>query len=305
MSARAGSETAAARWIEENLDSGKIVDQKYYGSSDWSSQHVYTAEDGKKFFVKLAAGRDVSMFKGEALALNAMYDTHTLRIPKVYHYGELSGGVPGGGSLRGPGSFIVMEHLNFRGRASGADLGRELARMHLATPTDPNAAAGKFGFPIENTCGATPQINDWNDDWVAFFRDQRLKYQLKLTGNRDLISMGNKLCDKLHTFFDDIEVKPCILHGDLWSGNISSVDGQPSIFDPASYYGHSEAEFGISWCAGFGQDFWSAYHELIPRQPGFEDRHQIYQLYHYLNHYNLFGGSYFSSCASILRKYTR
>mmetsp|Transcript_1496 Transcript_1496/g.3632 ORF Transcript_1496/g.3632 Transcript_1496/m.3632 type:complete len:355 (+) Transcript_1496:96-1160(+) len=295
MTARAGCAEGAVQWIEDNLAGGKVVDQAYYGSSDWSSQHVYTTEDGSKYFVKVAPGHDVRMFKGEALALNAMYDTQTLRIPKVHHFGELGKA----------GSFIVMEHLNFGGRASGAELGRQLAAMHLATPTDPDAAAGRFGFPVANTCGATPQVNDWSDDWVAFYRDQRLRYQLQLTGNAELQRMGDKLCANIHTFFDGITVKPSILHGDLWSGNIASVDGQPSIFDPASYYGHYEAEFGISWCAGFGQDFWSAYHEVIPREPGFEQRHQLYQLYHYLNHYNLFGSGYYSPCASILKKLTR
>lgn len=100
-----------------------------------------------------------------------------------------------------------MEYLNFGARASGAALGRELARMHLATPTDPDAAAGRFGFPVENTCGATPQINDWCDDWVTFYRDQRLRYQLQLTGNRDLMRMGDKLCNNIHTFFEGITVR--------------------------------------------------------------------------------------------------
>jgi len=305
MSKKASSEAAVCEWIEGNLDCGKIVSHKFFGGSDWSSQYVYESEDGSKFFVKLALGRDVGMFEGEALALRAMYETDTLRIPKVYHYGSLSGGVPGGGGLRAAGSFIIMEHLDLRGRASGRELGRLLARMHLSEPSDPNAAAGKFGFPVDNTCGGTSQPNAWREDWVSFFRDQRLMHQLRLTGDRQLMAMGEKLCAKLDGFFEGIEVKPSILHGDLWSGNIASVDGQPSIFDPASYYGHHEAEFGISWCAGFGNEFWAAYHDIIPREPGLEDRHQIYQLYHYLNHYNLFGGGYYSPCASILQRYTR
>lgn len=115
----------------------------------------------------------------------------------MHHFGELGKA----------GSFIVMEHLNFGGRASGAELGRQLAAMHLATPTDPDAAAGRFGFPVANTCGATPQVNDWSDDWVAFYRDQRLRYQLQLTGNAELQRMGDKLCANIHTFFDGITVR--------------------------------------------------------------------------------------------------
>ena len=174
-------------------------------------------------------------------------DTGALKIPKVYHYGSLSGGVPGGkgkqtpppplatlfsrccaccasssptrpplpppspplsltGGLRGSSSFIIMEYLKFSGRPSPSDLGRQLAQMHLATPKDPNAAAGKFGFAVDNTCGGTPQPNQWQDDWVTFFREQRLRHQLQLTGNSELMKMGDKLCDKLHTYFEGIEV---------------------------------------------------------------------------------------------------
>ena len=93
-----------------------------------------------------------------------------------------------------------------------------------------------------------------------------------------------------------------MLHGDLWSGNVAAVGGEPCIFDPASYYGHHEAEFGMSWCAGFSGDFWDAYHALIPKAPGFEERQQLYLLYHYLNHYNLFGSGYYGQCESILRR---
>jgi len=299
-----GTDSGVSEWIDTHLG-GKVVSQKYVGRSDWSSQYVYSTEDGNSYFVKLAPGHDEAMFKGEALALKAMHDTHTLKVPEVYHYGPLSSGVPGGGSLRGGGSFIIMEHLNLSGRPSGAEMGRQLALMHLATPLDHDAAGGKFGFPIDNTCGGTLQPNAWQRDWVTFFRDQRLMHQLKLTGNRELMDLGEKLCNKLDTFFEGIEVKPSILHGDLWSGNIAAADGQPCIFDPASYYGHHEAEFGISWCAGFSQDFWTAYHEVIPRQPGFKDRHQIYQLYHYLNHYNLFGSGYLAPCINILKQYVK
>ena len=148
----------------------------------------------------------------------------------------------------------------------------------------------------------TPQPNAWESDWVSFFRDQRLQHQLRLTNDKHLQQLGDKLCSRLHIFFDGIEIRPSTLHGDLWSGNIASVDGSPSLFDPATYYGHAEAEFGMSWCAGFDRDFWDAYNAIIPKAIGWDDRHDIYQLYHYLNHFNLFGGGYYSQCDSILQR---
>jgi len=172
-------------------------------------------------------------------------------------------------------------------------------------PQDPKAASGQFGFAVDNTIGGTPQPNGWSDDWVAFFRDRRLQHQLRLAGNADLSRMGDTLCAKLDQFFAGVEIRPSVLHGDLWSGNIAAVDGQPCIFDPATYYGHHEAEFGMSWCAGFGRQFWDAYFAIIPKADGWEERHEIYTLYHYLNHLNLFGGSYYTQCAQILQRLTR
>lgn len=169
----------------------------------------------------------------------------------------------------------------------------------------PEAKNGQFGFAVDNTIGGTPQPNGWTDNWVDFYREKRLKHQLNLAEDAQLSKMGAILCDNLESLFQGIEVKPSVLHGDAWSGNITSVDGEPCVFDPATYYGHHEAEFGMSWCAGFSGTFWTAYHSVLPKAPGWTDRHDLYTLYHYLNHYNLFGGSYYNSCLQILQRLTK
>lgn len=119
-----------------------------------------------------------------------------------------------------------------------------------------------------------------------------------------LSELGAEVMERMPEWFEGISpVKPSILHGDLWSGNIGTVDGAPSAFDPATYYGHSEAEFGMSWCAGFSDKFYAAYFEVLPKQErGFEERRQLYMLYHYLNHYNLFGGGYRGQCVDIMKR---
>eukprot|EP00246_Nothoceros_aenigmaticus_P002314 TRINITY_DN1315_c0_g1_i3.p1 TRINITY_DN1315_c0_g1~~TRINITY_DN1315_c0_g1_i3.p1 ORF type:complete len:119 (-),score=14.19 TRINITY_DN1315_c0_g1_i3:188-544(-) len=115
---------------------------------------------------------------------------------------------------------------------------------------------------------------------------------------------GQKLLQKLPSLLGDVNVKPCLLHGDLWSGNIScDKDGSPVILDPACYYGHNEAEFGMSWCANLDMNFYKAYFEVLPKQGGFEKRVELYKLYHYLNHYNMFGSGYRSSCTAIIDKF--
>ncbi|KAK9845281.1 hypothetical protein WJX81_002192 [Elliptochloris bilobata] len=290
---RAGGDVIAD-WLHEHMG-GAVLRKSSLGGSSWSSAYRYELDNGKHLFVKLATSGDDTMFQGEALGLQAMYDTKTLRVPKVYHFGPLDS-PQGGGTLRGSGSFIIMENLDMQGRPSMHELGAGLARMHLAEPGDENARAGRFGFAVDNTIGGTPQPNGWMDDWAAFFRERRLLHQLRLAGDAALTRMGERLAAHLDRFFEGVQVKPSLLHGDLWSGNYTGVSGvqgpEWAILDPAVYYGHHEAEFGMSWCAGFSGDFWKGYHSVLPKEPGFDERRDLYTLYHYLNHYNLFGGSY-------------
>lgn len=147
------------------------------------------------------------------------------------------------------------------GRCDMTALGRQLALMHLAKPSEPNAAAGRFGFPVDNTIGGTPQENGWMDSWVDFYAQRRLAPQLKRAGDATLQRLGDRLLGgrALEALMEGAgPITSSVLHGDLWSGNIAgaSADGQPTIFDPACYYGHHEAEFGMAWCAGFTEPFY-------------------------------------------------
>ncbi|KAK9145066.1 hypothetical protein Sjap_004969 [Stephania japonica] len=241
-----------------------------------------------------------SMFEGEALGLNAMYETNSIRVPRAYKVGALPTG----------GSYIIMEFIEFdilihQSLCVQSVLGKKLGEMHKA-----GKSSKGFGFDVNNTIGSTPQINNWKSDWIDFFAEHRLGYQLKLAkeqfGDSTICEKGERLTKNLGPLFENITIEPCLLHGDLWSGNVSAdKDGEPVILDPACYYGHNEAEFGMSWCAGFGGSFYNSYFEVMPKQPGFEIRKDLYMLYHYLNHYNLFGSSYRSSAMSIIDDYLR
>lgn len=315
--------SAPARWIQQNLSSADVTREQRLGGSAWASFGEVELRDGRRFFVK-TAGRDAAaaeMFRGEMLGLNALRDASDasgagLAVPRVY-YG-------GGGEQPGESAFIVMDYLDLGGGGGGSGiskrslqslLGEALARMHNA-PVPPPAdtpSSSRFGFPVDNTIGGTPQRNTWSEDWVEFYRERRLRFQLKLAGDAALTQAATPLLDNLHLMFNDYapggalegELRPSVLHGDLWSGNYgpSRGDGgelRPAIFDPAVYFGHSEAEFGMSWCAGFSQEFYDVYFSVRPKAPGFEKRRDLYTLYHYLNHLNLFGGGYRSECARCL-----
>lgn len=262
---------------------------------------TFTTAAGARYFVKTSR-KAPAMFEAEAAGLNAMLATGAfLRIPRVLTAG------PDAGS----GSFIVMEHLDLGGgrgggaRLSQRDLGERLARMHLAPPSDPRAAAGAYGFQADNTLGGTFQPNPWTDDWVDFFGEHRLRHQLRLLNRAELTRPGEVVAERLGDLFTGIAVAPSLLHGDLWSGNISIVDGAWSILDPACYYGHHEAEWGMSWCASFGPDFWAGYRSLIPEDPGFGSRRCLYEAYHKLNHGVLFGGGYLSDAQGLLEGLAR
>jgi fructosamine-3-kinase len=265
------------------------------GGSQWAQFARYDMTDGRRVFVKTSASGDCSMFRGERAGLDALRATGAFAVPEVYG----SGAVP-----EGDGCFIAMEFLDFGGRGDQGAFGEALAMMHLATPSHAEARDdGAFGFEVNNTIGETRQPNPWTTNWVEFWRDHRLMHQIKLARDPTLTALAEKVVDKrLDDMFSGCgTITPSLLHGDLWSGNIGTVGGKPAVFDPAVYYGHHEAEFGMSWCAGFNGQFREAYHAKIPKAPGFEERAEMYKLYHILNHYNMFGGGYYGECVSILK----
>lgn len=142
------------------------------------------------------------------------------------------------------------------------------------------------------------------------FFSKKLEYQINLiqkkSGDREATELWSKLQLKLPDFFAGLDIKPALLHGDLWSGNASGDDSGPVIFDPATFYGHHEFDLGIAGMfGGFGSSFYSAYHRIIPKAPGYSERHQLYQLFHYLNHWNHFGSGYRGQSLGIMRDLVR
>jgi len=185
-----------------------------------------------------------------------------------------------------------MEYIPLGGKDSGLKLGQQLAAMH-------RKSWDKFGWFRDNTIGSTPQPNTPTDNWVEFYREHRLRFQLDLAadngGNR-LLDQGEHLMGSLDAFFPDYDPLPSLLHGDLWGGNYSTDrDGNPVIFDPATYYGDREADIAMTELfGGFPNDFYSTYNQAWPLDAGYSTRKTLYNLYHVINHFNLFGGGYLS-----------
>ncbi len=232
------------------------------------------------WFVKTNGAERLDMFEAEAEGLAALADTDTLRVPRPLCTGTHDGQ-----------SYIVMEYIasGSAGANGQALAGERLAAMHRHT-------VERFGWHRDNTIGATHQPNAWRDDWIDFWREQRLAFQLELAarnGFPNLARRGELLLDRFAALIDH-DPAPSLLHGDLWGGNITfDTNGQPVIFDPAVYYGDREADLAMTELfGGFGSDFYAAYRAAWPLDPGYRVRRELYNLYHILNHANLFGSGY-------------
>jgi len=245
------------------------------------------------FFIKWSKGNGSELYTSEAAGLQQLIDSKTsLQIPTPLCTGHVHST-----------DYLVTEFLEFT--SPNVDyheqLGRGLAELHQCT-------GDKFGLEINNYCGLTPQCNKWKSDWAEFYTQNRLTYLFSLikkkrSTNNISSSKFSKALEKIKSIIHTDD-KPRLIHGDLWSGNASNTSKGPSIFDPAAYFGHPEAELGMMFLfGGFSQTTLSAYQEVLPLNPEWRERLDIYKLYHLLNHYFLFGGGYLSEAVSILKKY--
>ena len=243
---------------------------------------------GRRYFVKLNRADKGEMFAAEAEGLAAILATNTIRVPAPVCHGA------GGGS-----AWLVLEYLELGGRSDPQELGRRLAALH-------RCAGPAFGWKRDNTIGSTPQVNTPSGDWIGFWRERRLGFQLRLAAGNgfrgSLQAKGERLMQRLEAFFPGYAPAPSLLHGDLWGGNHGyTVTGEPVVFDPAVYYGDREADLAMSELfGGFASSFYSAYNEAWPLDSGYRVRKQLYNLYHVLNHANLFGGGYASQAEAMM-----
>jgi fructosamine-3-kinase len=246
--------------------------------------------DGNAFFLKLNDAKHYGMFIAEAAGLDAINKTGTLRVPHPVIHGVAEGR-----------SYLVLEHLQLTSRGNGALLGSRLAALHRCT-------VARFGFGQDNFIGTTAQANRWTDDWITFWREQRLGFQLRLAAEigygGELQKRGEELLDALPVFFAGHSPQPSLLHGDLWGGNHAYLaDGTPVIFDPAVYYGDRECDIAMTELfGGYGADFHAAYRAAWPLDAGYPARRELYNLYHILNHANLFGGSYLKQAEQMMQR---
>ena len=234
-----------------------------------------------RYFAKYNHPSRVQMFAAEAEGLKVLAGAGAVRVPTPICWGA------------GPDmAFLVLEYLDLApgNSRTQTQLGEQLAALH-------GISQEQFGWHRDNTIGSTRQVNDYSSNWVDFFRDRRLGYQLELAargGNQTLRASGERLLNQLDSFFRNYSPVPSLLHGDLWAGNVSeTTGGEPVLFDPAVYFGDRETDLAMTELfGGFSRSFYRRYEEIWPLDSGYAARKSLYNLYHVLNHMNLFGGGY-------------
>ncbi|MEM7207739.1 MAG: fructosamine kinase family protein [Pseudomonadota bacterium] len=246
------------------------------------------------YFAKYNSSEFIEMFSAERDALDEIAATGTVRVPQPV--ATLQSDTCAG---------LLLEYLPLSNRnPNWSALGERLAQMHSHT-------ADLHGWCRDNTIGATVQINRQTESWSEFWRDSRMTPQLQMAAQngapQTLLDAGDELRRKLDQVFASHTPQPSLLHGDLWSGNAGFLeDGTPVIFDPASYFGDSETDLAMSELfGGFEHAFYHAYTSARPADEGYALRKSVYQLYHLLNHFNLFGGMYASRCEQLMRSILR
>ena len=247
---------------------------------------------GQRYFVKWNPQPRPGLFQVEARGLQLLAQTRALRVPRVI------------ATLDEPPALVLEWIEPGANRSTAAEaLGRGLAQQH-------RSIGPAFGLDHDNYLGATLQINTPAASWLEFYRDRRLGEQAQLAQARGHLPPErarrlDRVRANLERWIEPASVVPSLLHGDLWGGNyLIDAHGQPVLIDPAVYYGDREAEIAFTELfGGFGARFYAAYHEAWPLDHGYADRRDLYNLYHLLNHLNLFGEGYGSAVDALLRRY--
>jgi fructosamine-3-kinase len=249
------------------------------------------------FFVKWNPAPPPAMFSTEALGLAQIRATNTIKTPQVYLVGEPDDASPLG--------FLLMQWIESGpGFPDPARFGETLAAMHQAEQTD------VYGWTSDNYIGSTPQINHPAADWPLFFSQQRLKPQIDLARRNGFLNPPRlhkleSLLDRIPDLLSGVPRRPSLLHGDLWAGNVlNSIQSGPCLIDPAVYWGDREAEIAFTELfGGFPTRFYQAYNSVWPLEAGYKSRRDLYNLYHALNHLNIFGESYISLVDGLIQPY--
>ncbi|OQX29247.1 MAG: hypothetical protein B0D92_04730 [Spirochaeta sp. LUC14_002_19_P3] len=275
---------------------GRVLKRQAVGGGDINAAAVLSLGGGQKIFIKENSANLEAMFAAEALGLKALGEAaeNSPPVPKVLAWG-----------VDGRRAFLLLELIPAGRLKSGQEFGRALAMLHR------EARQNECGFSADNWIGSTQQKNDLAPNWLEFFRDKRLLFQWELARKNGFANpVSERLMQSLLRRLPDLlpapdDGQPSLLHGDLWGGNwMAGPDGRAWLIDPAVYYGHREADIAMTQLFGrFPPGFHQGYADAWPLEKGFGERKDLYNLYHLLNHLNLFGRGYWFQVQHILDRF--
>jgi len=279
----------------EGILNEKIINSSPVSGGCIADSRKIELNSGKIFFLKQLSFANPRVIEAEALGLDLLSKSGVVNVPKVIEKSD---------------DFLLLEWIEVGEKnkdSSMEKLGRQFAKLH-------SFHGQKFGLHKDNYLGNSPQSNSptikGSKNWAIFFTENRIQFQLDLLkknkySTSELLKLLVNFIDKIPNIIAGTEEDPSLLHGDLWSGNyLIDISGNPWLIDPAVYYGHREADLAMtSLFGGFSKTFYSAYESEFPLLPGYSEREPIYQLYHLLNHLNLFGTAYYGQVISILKRY--
>ncbi|MEN8243162.1 MAG: fructosamine kinase family protein [Chloroflexota bacterium] len=278
---------AVSEWLDEQ-GFGEVVTSRGVGGGCINNGARLQTSSGTSFFLKTNSNSPRDMFAREVDGLRALSVPDGPLVPEPYLHGD---------------DFLLMEDLapGKKRKDYWQKFGQQMAALH-------NHTNDQFGFDADNYIGSTPQPNPWTADGFEFFAKHRLGFQAELAARRGLLTGSEaRQVDQLASRLPDLvpEQPASLSHGDLWSGNATSDQhGQPAIIDPAAYYGWAEADLAMTALfGGFPGEFYSAYNEVRPLPEGWRERFELYNLYHLLNHLNLFGRGYYGQVIQIVGRF--
>lgn len=289
------------RRLQETGDSSDIVEIQAV-SGGYINRVVRIDTHKCRYLLKWNEEPLPGLFSCEAQGLEKLSSTHTVKVPAVLAVGEHENRRPG---------YILLEWLEGPEgvKANYEVLGRQVALLHKNdVPLQPSCA---YGLENDNYQGPARQYNGWDSDWVNFYVEKRLVPQMETCYRKGYLSVWRRkklewICNNLGRWLTNVERRPSLLHGDLWQGNVLvAPDGEPALIDPAVYYGDREAEIAYTqiFNGSFEPAFYLAYDEFWRLEPGFEERRDLYNLYHMINHVNIFGEEYGAFLDGVLQRY--
>ncbi|EDP60092.1 fructosamine kinase family protein [Vibrio sp. AND4] len=281
---------AISQQLSDTLMFEYLISEKVKLSGGDTSESYMINDGEQRYFVKINDKDFLANFEVEAESLHLIRETSTLFVPEVVLVGKTK-----------THSFIILNYLPTKPLEDDCNsfkMGQQLARLHLW------GEQKEYGFDTDNYIGPTLQPNQWHKKWCVFFAEQRIGWQLQLLKEKGVYLVDiDDFTDVVKQLLTHHTPQPSLLHGDLWSGNVALTPAGPICYDPSCYWGDRECDLAMTeFFGGFHAHFYQGYESVAPLPVGYEQRKDIYNLYHALNHCNLFGGHYLEQAQSIIKR---